>query len=100
MTSFSGLCVGGPCAGRLIVGTTGTIHVEERLKRRLGRVGGKVASVGAEFKTHRYYSHQVGEVGLWVHESMTLDQGVAEIAAGYIEACKQADPRVVPSFSR
>ena len=100
MTSFSGLCVGGPYAGRLIVGSTGTLHVEERLKRRLGRIGNKAASAGAEFKTHRYYSHMVGEVGLWVHESMTLQQALAEIAAGYIEACKQADPRVVPSFSR
>lgn len=100
MTSFSGLCVGGPYAGRLIVGTTGTLHVEERLKRRLGRVGGKIASTGVEYKTHLYYSHMVGEVGLWVHESMTIDQGIAEIAAGYIEACKQADSRVVPSFSR
>lgn len=100
MTKFSGLCVGGPYAGRLIVGTTGILHVEQRLKRRPGLVNGKVASVGVEIRTHLYYSQMVGTVGLWIHESMTGDPALQEIAAGYIAACKQVDSRVTPSFSR
>ena len=101
MTQFAGLCVGGPYAGKQIVEMTGTFRVEERPPtRRLTRVEGKVSRAAMTIKTHLYHSHMVGEVGLWVHESLTLDEAVREIAAGYIEACKRADPRVTPSFSR
>lgn len=100
MEKFAGLCVGGPYAGKQIVEMTGKFAVHERPQRRLGRIDGKVSRFPNAVKTHHYHSHMVGEVGLWVHESMTLDEAVKEIAAGYIAACKQADPRVIPSFTR
>lgn len=99
MTKFAGLCVGGPYAGRLYVGSTETIMVEERVGRmRLRPENGQ--SPVMNVKSNVYGRQQVGELGLWVHESMTLQQALAEIAAGYMEACKQADPRVTPSFTR
>lgn len=97
---FAGLCVGGPYAGKQIVEMSGVFKVEERTTptKRL-RPGGVVPSK-LTFKTHSYRSRMVGKVGLWIHHSLTADEALQEIAAGYIEACRQADPRVTPSFSR
>lgn len=99
---FAGLCVGGPYAGKQIVEITGTFKVEERVRTPiLTRIEGKVFSLHPPgIKTHIYRSQMVGTVGLWIHESMTGDQALQEIAAGYIAACKQVDSRVTPSFSR
>lgn len=96
---FAGLCVGGPYAGKLHVAATEAFMVEERVGQlRLKPTNGQ--SPVMNVKSNLYTRHQVGELGLWLHESLTPEQAMAEIAAGYIEACKQADPRVTPSFSR
>lgn len=97
---FAGLCVGGPYAGKQIVEMTGTFKVTERPQRRLARIDSKVSRAPIAGKEHIYRSHMIRTVGLWIHHSLTLDEAIQEIAASYITACKQADPRVIPSFSR
>lgn len=99
---FAGLCVGGPYAGKQIVTTSGTFKIHERPRARavLAVLEGKASRTPIAVKEHIYRSHMIRTVGLWVHHSLTLDEAIQEIAAGYMQACKQADPRVTPTFRR
>lgn len=99
---FAGLCIGGPYAGKQIVTTSGTFKITERLPARavLAALEGKASQAPVAVKEHIYHSHMIRTVGLWIHHSLTLDEAIQEIAAGYIQACKQADPRVIPTFRR
>lgn len=97
-TQFAGLCVGGPYAGKQIVEMTGVFKVQERPQRRLARIDGKVSEVPRVTREHLYRSRMVQSIGLWIHHSLSLEEAMQEIAGGYMTACNQADPRVIPSF--
>lgn len=98
MTKFAGLCVGGPYAGKQIVEMSGVLKVEVELRPKRLRPGNGQSPV-VNFKTHIYRSQMIGTVGVWIHESLTLDEAVQTMASGYIAARKQADIRATAAFS-
>lgn len=84
---FSGLCVGGPYAGKQIVAASESFTLQEMppLKEVLqASISDKPEPLPA-ITTHRYTWTHIGPFALWLHQDTNLNQALNAMALAYQE---------------